>query len=725
MAVRLLMLLVLGAGLVGCGRSSEEPIASSAGSQPVQADSSYHPPFRNVNTNTAFVGDAACASCHGELHESYQTHGMAQSFYALTPENAVEDFSQPPLFHEATGLYYRMVREGDQFFQEEYLLDEAGRKTHQLRREMEYVVGSGTAARTYLTVENGRFHEMPVTWYTQEERWDFSPGYEVHNARFNRLIRDQCIACHNSYPESVPFVEGKYTSMPSGIGCERCHGPGALHVQARQEAPLEEAIDYTIVNPKHLPLERRLDLCSSCHVHSDVSLLREGREPFDFRPGEALADHVALFSNAQNLRPDAVGVNSHADRMKASPCFVATRDTSEPMDCMTCHDPHVGFRAMDPVAYNEPCLQCHDTEALAEQLEGEAESAHEPGADCVTCHMPRVEVSDAPHASFTDHWIRVVRDVPEVQLAKAHAPVRLEPYFERDEETAEGAVYTGVAYVAYGNQQGDSAIIQQGIDSLSQVLDTQSEIGEAQFLLGWARHEVGDSEEAIPSLEEAVRERHDVPERLNALAQAYERAGRDPVRIARLYTHALEVQPARADIRVNYGRFLESQGQLDEALIQYRRAAEERPWLAVAHFNMGTALMQRGDVDGAEAALKQAIQLEPKSPTMLGNLGSLYAQQGDERAARRVFERAVEVAPNHYIALGNLGTFYLNTGETQAAISYLQRAVELEPEYVTGLANLALAYFRDDQMGEARRYAERALEQAPSHPLAQQILAAL
>src|SRR5260370_30816582 len=35
------------------------------------------------------------------------------------------------------------------------------------------------------------------------------------------------------------------------VGCERCHGPGAVHVeQRRQEAPFDGSIDFSIVNPR-------------------------------------------------------------------------------------------------------------------------------------------------------------------------------------------------------------------------------------------------------------------------------------------------------------------------------------------------------------------------------------------------------------------------------------------------------------------------------------------
>ena len=72
---------------------------------------------------------------------------------------------------------------------------------------MDYVVGSGSAARTYLTEENGRLYELPLAWYTQSRtnpeqgatvgeagsggHWGFSPGYAESNARFGRTIPER------------------------------------------------------------------------------------------------------------------------------------------------------------------------------------------------------------------------------------------------------------------------------------------------------------------------------------------------------------------------------------------------------------------------------------------------------------------------------------------------------------------------------------------------------
>ncbi len=708
--------------------------------------------FSNAVGDAGFVGDDACFDCHEPEYRGYQDHGMARSYYPLTSENAVEDYSGVMVYHAGSDLHYRALREEGRFYQEEIRRGANGEVIHRLRREMEFVIGSGSAARTYLTEENGRYYELPLTWYTQGERWDFSPGYQHYNVRFDRLIPDRCMTCHNSYPEPVAFVEGKYQHVPDGIGCERCHGPGSIHVDARLSAPEPAgSVDTTIVNPAHLSLERRLDVCQQCHLHTTVSVLREGRTAYDFRPAQSLVDYVSFFA-AEEPAGNRIDVISHADRMKQSPCFLETQDTDQPMDCMTCHNPHEGFRDAGPDYFNTTCKGCHDPSALQPRFESEPTRAvHGAESNCFSCHMPKVEAEGTPHASFTDHWIRVVEIVPDPPSEIATTPVRLEPYFEEDKAAD---VYQGMAYVVYGRQRGDSLAMLTGIGLLESGLRVDSRgaesrggdprgddprtdnlrdsgfrsgerYGEARFLLGYAHMQLGDLDAAIPYLENAVARDPGIPERLNALAQAYEAVGRRPSKIEQLYRRALDIQPAVAEIRTNYGRFLEAENRLDEAIEQYGLAIEEQPWLETAHYNLGTAYLRSGDLDRAESALREAALLDPDYDDALSNLGLLLAGRGRRSEARVFFERAVEADPSNPVALGNLGAFHLNAGNPTEAIPLLQRSVEADPRYVDGLVNLAIAYFNSNQADLAREYAERALQFAPNNATARQILEAL
>ncbi len=669
-------------------------------------------PIRFANLGAEYVGDLACFDCHEGQWRGFQEHGMARSFYPLTQENVIEDFRAAPLFHEGSGFYYQVFARGDSFFQAEYRLDASGGRTHELVRKIDYVVGSGNAARTYLTESVGRLYEMPLTWYAQSATWDFSPGYQIYNKRFGRLVPDRCMACHNSYPGSVPFVTGKYDHVPEGIGCERCHGPGSLHVAERLASPeVRDAADRTIVNPAHLSGELQMDICQQCHLHTTVSLLREGHEAFDFRPSERLEDFVALFSAPKDETEGTIDVISHAERLRLSACFVATS-----MTCTTCHNPHEGFRDKGPEYFDRTCASCHDGVDMTE---------HSGGESCIQCHMPKVPADGAPHASFTDHWIRVVgNDIPELRPAHALEAAGLAPYFERDTSGPEAERYAALAYLVHGTQLADSVLLDRGI-TLAGPIHAQDSSGELSFLLGVTLTNLGSAQEAIAPLRLAI-ERRAVPERLNGLAQALEQAEQASGEVRALYDSALVQQPALADIRINYGLFLQRQGDLQQAAVQFRLATTEMPLLAVAHTHLGTAYMQDGAFDQAEASLKRAIALEPDDSDALGNLGLMYTTMPGRNAdARRLFERAATAAPGNAVAQANLGTWYLNNGNLRAAIERLTAALALAPDYLGGMINLALAHARSGNYEEARRLAVQALALDPGNNAVKQILDAL
>jgi tetratricopeptide (TPR) repeat protein len=103
----------------------------------------------------------------------------------------------------------------------------------------------------------------------------------------------------------------------------------------------------------------------------------------------------------------------------------------------------------------------------------------------------------------------------------------------------------------------------------------------------------------------------DRPQRLHALAQAYEGVGRNGAAVDRLYQRALELQPALAWIRADYGDFLQAQGRRDEAEEAYRGALREQPSLAIVAFNLGTVLTEQGRLDEASETFRKAVHLNP------------------------------------------------------------------------------------------------------------------
>ncbi|MGQ0647200.1 MAG: cytochrome c3 family protein, partial [Gemmatimonadaceae bacterium] len=574
------LLFVSAAVLAGCERESRAPATVAPPDEP-------SPLFRNVTTTTDYAGDAACAGCHAREAAAYARNNMAHSFHRWTQATRTET-TLDQLVNAPTGLSYAVIEEGGHLYQVEYLTGPEGTRIHEQRRRMDYVMGSCHVARTYFTEENGRLFQLPLTWY-RDHGWDFSPGYEINNARFDRLMPDRCLACHASYPEKLPFLEGKYAQLREGIGCERCHGPGALHVNERKSAvPRDSGYDDGIVNPARLTRERRVDMCEQCHVHTAVSVLREGKDAFGYLPSQPLRDHWAFYRVS-----GSIDIVSHADRLRQSACFIATAQTSRPLECATCHDPH--GPPPDPLARNLPCQECHGSAALSQRLARSASLAdHTRTTDCVSCHMPRVRERTVPHGAFTEHWIRVApRDSTRPRVARS-GDLPIAPYFDRDKTGAEAQVYLGMGHVVFATLATEAQAMRQAADALAKALGRDTVRREAHFLLGVASAQVGRTDDAIRALERSVRIDSDRPDALRALAQAYERAGRSPTDIEPLYRRVLALQPALAGIRAEYADWLHSQDRPNEAEAAYRAAVTDQPGLAVEWFNIGTLLAQEG-----------------------------------------------------------------------------------------------------------------------------------
>ncbi|MEO7963992.1 MAG: tetratricopeptide repeat protein, partial [Gemmatimonadaceae bacterium] len=445
---------------------------------------------------------------------------------------------------------------------------------------------------------------------------------EIDNARFSRLLPDHCIACHSSYPKPIEHLEGKYAEIRDGIGCERCHGPGALHVQERtSNTPVDSGFDHSIVNPSRMALDRRLDACEQCHVHTAVSVLREGKTAFDYMPSQPLRQQWAFFKAKRSI--DLV---SHADRLRQSKCFIATQRSAKPLECATCHDPH---RApADASARNASCAQCHTSSALATRLAASpARDNHVVGADCVRCHMPNVDDHQV-HGAFTDHWIRVVRDNAARSVARRTDGFLVEPYYPRDSSGREGAIYRRMGSVVRATLSKRGRAMGDAADSLRVALDDDRTRGDAHFLLGVTYQQVGRTKDAISALEQTVRIDSTRPEALRALAQAYLFADRPAAQVERLYERALTLQPALAWVRAEYADFLASVWRSPEAEREYRTALAEEPSRAAAWFNLGALLAREGNINESTDAFKEAVHLDPSMAEALSPL-VLVRTKGD------------------------------------------------------------------------------------------------
>ncbi len=212
------------------------------------------------------------------------------------------------------------------------------------------------------------------------------------------------MSCHNGYPDFVSNSENKFTSVKTGIDCERCHGPGSLHVQERQTStPVDtsKGPDYSIVNPRRLSTELQNNVCQRCHLQG-IAVLNDGKSFFDFHPGMKLSEVMNVFMPEYEGAQDKMIMASHVERMKKSQCYLQ----SGKMSCITCHNPHVSVKFTPRSQYLNACQSCHGNVAGQHQCTELAQVRAAKNNDCVTCHMPHNGSIDIPHVAVTDHFIR-------------------------------------------------------------------------------------------------------------------------------------------------------------------------------------------------------------------------------------------------------------------------------------------------------------------------------
>lgn len=370
----------------------------------------------NIGDSAKYVGINTCKKCHYDVYESFSKTGMGESFGHATMQKSKGDFkNHTPIHDKFSDLYYIPYWKDSVMMVKEYRLQ--GIDTiHKRMERVDYIIGSGHHTNSHIINENGYLYQMPFTFYVQKGQWDLPPGFENgYNSRFSRSLGLECLSCHNAYPDFVKGSVNKYNKIPEGIDCERCHGPGSIHVKTKLEGKIvnvKKDTDFTIVNPRKLPFKLQIDVCQRCHLQGDA-VLKEGKSFFDFHPGMKLSEVMDVFLPTYENDEKGFLMAAHAQRLKKSQCFLQSNKNNArtvPMNCITCHNPHISVKVTKDEYFNNKCQTCHSSSHCCKATEKLRMTKNN---NCITCHLPKSSVVDIPHVTITDHYIRVVHEQPK------------------------------------------------------------------------------------------------------------------------------------------------------------------------------------------------------------------------------------------------------------------------------------------------------------------------
>ena len=666
-----------------------------------------------------YVNGDACADCHRDIAETYRKTGMGRSFSIPTAANVVEDYAHAnTVFHEPSGLHYTMVERNGEFFERRSQAGFDGKETNVMEERIDYAIGSGNHSRTYLhRAPDGQLIELPVSWYSEGSGyWAMSPGYDWKNqADFGRAITGECMFCHNGYPEGDAGLERSMfpATLPQGIDCQRCHGPGRAHVEAaRSGHATQELLWSTIVNPGRLGRERQLEVCMQCHLETRSREPNEqrafDRTTFSYRPGQPLGDFKLYVSPADQDKHAGSGADdtfeiAHAAyRLRMSACF-----RNSQMTCLTCHDPHDIPRGREAVAhYTEVCLSCH--KAVAHTV------ALPKTSTCLTCHMPKRRTEDVVHVVMTDHFIRrtqPTRDLlakltetsgPEGSVMKValYYPAKVPPTPEAEISMAEAQVKN------------------DGIPRLQALLERyQPNSPEPYLVVADAYLDEGNNAEVARWSRQALAKREDFRPAVVKLVPALFALHQD-AEATKVLEDTVKRYPTDDLLLSDLGNAYLRQGEISQASAALNRAFQANPERSETHNLLGVVALKQDDQATAEHEFREALRRQPDLSEARDNLGSLLADQHGYAEAEFQFEKAVDVDPGFAEAHHHLGKLLVLMDQLPRAITELRHAAQQEPTQPQVHADLADVLAATGHAAEAIAEYERVLALQPDQPQA-------
>jgi predicted CXXCH cytochrome family protein len=323
---------------------------------------------------------------------------MALADPALEPADTVFD-------HPKSKRRYQVTRKEGELWHREMLLTSGSEEVVLSEYPVKYSVGSGRHGRTYLVEAEGFLVESPVSWYAARKEWGVSPGYDrPDHSSFQRGVGESCLNCHAGQAETVDNSQQRVRIKELAIGCERCHGPGSLHMVEHTSGQngakkATGTIDHTIVNPSHLSRDLAEAICQQCHFTGMTAVLVRERGFSDYRPALPLEDFRQVYVLAVDKTP--MTVVGHVEQLHMSRCY----KESGTLTCTTCHAPHAMPRPQEREAhYRTVCLSCHQPQAC--KVDHERQLRESPTNNCVQCHMPNA-ATEVPHVAFAHHRIAV------------------------------------------------------------------------------------------------------------------------------------------------------------------------------------------------------------------------------------------------------------------------------------------------------------------------------
>jgi protein O-GlcNAc transferase len=182
------------------------------------------------------------------------------------------------------------------------------------------------------------------------------------------------------------------------------------------------------------------------------------------------------------------------------------------------------------------------------------------------------------------------------------------------------------------------------------------------------------------------------------------------------FTKAYQLGPKNALIASEFGQFLATSGNDEQAIPLLRHAMELDPSNPTAAYQLGLALQRTNKIDEAISLLQKAATADPNDAGILTNLGMALCQAQRAKEAVPVLQQAVSLTPENPTAHQNLAVAYIQLSQFGDAVSQLRAALKLSPDAPQLHYNLGLTFKMQDDAADAIPEFEAAAKLDPTAP---------
>ena len=622
-----------------------------------------------------YVDEASCLNCHPQQAQAWRSSKHRLAMQPATPDSVLGDFQQPLPGKFAENS--RLTAAGGQFHVRTPGADGQSRDTaipyvlgvRPLQQLLLAQPGGRLQAFTLAwdTVRH-RWFDLQA-----EESIPAKPGESLHWSGRYQNWNLMCGECHTTaFRKGYDEQNDQYatTWASDHVGCQACHGPGQTHVKQQQTG---QTAPY---GPRHDSFAQ-VDQCASCHARrtrlvedaEPQAAFLDNFQPDTLRPdlyypdGQQLAE-VFEYGSFRQSRMYQAGVScrdchdSHSGQLNAEGNAL----------CVRCHNPAPDpqYPALQAKNYDSPQHHFHASDKAGSQCV----DCHMPSRNYMVVHprrdhairIPRPDLSQRLNTPNACNQCHAERDAAWAQAAiDRHFGPRQRPrhYGEILAAGQHGQDLPALAGLSVDPQQA-GIVRATAVELLARVapqLLPDATLRDADpavrsvAAMAMANHPPAQRPAALAPL------LHD-PRRAVRIAAARSLAGLPPNSLPAQHQAAqrqgladyIAAQQAMADMpaaQINLASLYAELGQAPATLAHFRRAVRQDPAALPSRLNFARWLISQGRPAEAEQLLRDGLPVSANPAVLHQALALLLAEQGNWAAADQELSQALALDPNN------------------------------------------------------------------------------